>query len=155
MTNENGRTVRLLGIAIAILALILIAVCVVGGYFVSNQLTTDTRPCKEQVVEFQEKIYTVATLQGSAADDGSEGNYEMALINAQKAEEMIKDISPPMCSISAVATYNHFKQAVIAHRKSVDASIDGRFKDANAFLDEAILETGLATESLSRMLDEQ
>ena len=154
MTIENGRTVRLLGIAIAVLALILVVVCVVGGYFVSNQLTADTRPCKEQVSEFQDDLYVVVTLQSSAAELGADGKYSSALINAVKAEEMIKGITPPMCSIPAVDTYNHFKRAVVTYRQSLDAVNEGRFEDAILLQEEASSATRLATNSLERMLGE-
>jgi len=155
MTNDNGRTIRLIAIAIVIGVLALVGVCSVGGYFVYSAWGKDTRTCKEQVIEFQDSIYVVATLQGSAAEQGAEGNYEIALVNAKKAEEMMKDILPPVCSIPAVATYNHFKRAVTVYRQSLDAAIDGRFEDAISLQEEAITETGLATSSLERMLDEQ
>lgn len=156
LPNENGRSMRLLIVAVVVGALLLTSVCAVGGFFVYRAATTtkDTRPCKEQIDDFTDKLYSAVTLQSSAANEASEGNYSSALINAKLAEEMVTEIVPPDCSDAAVDVHTYELRAITLLRKSIEASMDGRFEDSIALQKESQAAIEMATISLKRLLSE-
>ena len=138
MSNENGRSMRLL-IVVGVVGMLVIT-SLIGGFFVYRAIENDaSNICKKQVKEFTDRmspaieLYLSATrlMEKTTLEKGvlkSTDQWLVAYAQTVQADEIVKGIVPTTCATDTINAQLYVLSAITLFRERIDEALYARSK---------------------------